>query len=227
MKTYFARLTLAAFVAGFLFSQITSPGHCAETSTKATPDTIVYDGVYPGWPWISASPDGTFYCVLREGVRHGLSAEGRIMLSLSHDSGKTWSEARVVIDEPEVDDRNVAITALADDRLLLIYNSYTKDKKFQAMGCHSYDQGTTWTTPKAIGPTETATRAAAAMLSDGSLLLPFYFAPGNGALAARSTDMGLSWKTIPIPSAENFVGDEWDLLEISPGRILGIIRSRH
>ena len=63
MKTYFARLTLAAFVAGFLFSQITSPGHCAETSTKATPDTIVYDGVYPGWPWISASPDGTFYCV--------------------------------------------------------------------------------------------------------------------------------------------------------------------
>lgn len=196
-------------------------------SVKSKPDAVIYDGVYPGWPWVCSGADGTLYCVFREGVRHGFSAEGKIMLSLSRDQGKSWSAAKVIIDEPGVDDRNVAMTELKNKKLFLVYNTYTADKKSQTMGCFSTDGGTTWSQRMPIGPTETRTRAAVVELSDGSLILPYYIAPGNGTIAARSTDGGKSWKTFRISDTDNFVGDEWDLMEVSPGRLIGIIRNSH
>jgi hypothetical protein len=197
----------------------------APAGPKRAPDVVIYDGVYPGWPWICKGADGVFYCVLREGTEHGFSAPGKIMFTVSGDQGKTWSKARVIIDEPGVDDRNVAVTELKDGRLLLVYNTYTEDKKSQTMGSFSQDKGKTWSKPTPIGPTETRTRAGVEELSDGSLLLPYYRAPGDQTLAARSTDGGKTWTTVEIDNFDGFVGDEWDALEVSPGRIIGIIRN--
>lgn len=192
---------------------------------KSKPDVEIYDGVYPGWPWITAGADGTFYCTFREGVEHGFSASGKIVLSLSRDQGRTWSEARAIVDEPGVDDRNVAITELMDGRLFLVYNTYDQRLASQAMGSFSPDGGDSWIDPTPIGPAETRTRAAAVELSDGSLLLPFYRAPSDQSLAARSADRGKTWTTAEIENTESFVGDEWDVLEVSPRRIVGIIRN--
>ncbi|MFV1969008.1 MAG: sialidase family protein [Pirellulaceae bacterium] len=215
----------AALLGGSVLKLHAGEAADARANVKSTPDVVIYEGTYPGWPWVSAGEDGTLYCVFREGVRHGFSAEGKIMLCVSRAAGKSWSAARVLIDEPGVDDRNVAITALKNGKLLLVYNTYTEEKKSQTLGSFSSDGGKTWSKPTTIGPAETRTRAAAVELSDGSILLPFYKAPGNGSLAARSTDAGTTWQTVEIPNREKFTGDEWDVLEVEAGRLIGILRN--
>jgi Neuraminidase (sialidase) len=197
----------------------------AAAGVKSTPDVMVYKGEYPGWPWIITVKDGDMVCVFREGAEHGYSASGRILLTRSQDQGKTWLPARVIIDQPEVDDRNVAISELPDASLLLCYNEYTVALESRVMTARSTDGGNTWTKPEPIGCDNTRTRAAVRPLADGTLLLPIYRAPGNGAIAALSKDQGVTWRTVDIPDTEGFVGDEWDLLEMAPGRLVGISRN--
>lgn len=199
----------------------------AEAAIKSKPDVVIYEGTYPGWPWITPGADGTLYCVFREGTEHGFSASGKAMLSTSSDSGKTWSKARAIVDAPNIDDRNVAIVELRNRDLLVSYNTYTRKQESLAMIVRSSDGGKNWSKPKAVGRTNTRTKSAAIPLADGNLLLPYYIAPGSGAVAARSKDNGVSWETVHVPDAEGFVGDEWDVLEVEPGRIVGILRNSH
>ena len=56
---------------------------------KLQPDAIVYQGEYPGWPWVAATRSGSLLCVWREGTIHLFSPSGRIMLSKSMDEGRT------------------------------------------------------------------------------------------------------------------------------------------
>jgi hypothetical protein len=198
-----------------------------QSSGTSRPSVVIYEGTYPGWPWITAGADGTLYCVWREGTVHGFSANGRIMLSKSKDLGKSWSRARVIVDEPEVDDRNVAIVELPNRDLLVSYNTYTKKEQSLALTVRSRDGGETWGKPRPVGVENTRTRAAAVVLHDGGLLLPYYIAPGSGALAALSKDGGQTWKTVRVPDAAGFVGDEWDVLELDSGRIIGLLRNSH
>ena len=184
---------------------------------------IVYKGVYPGWPWITSAADGTLYCVFREGTVHDYSANGKVLLCRSTNHGQTWSPAQVVVETPEVDDRNAAIAVLPGGDLLVTYNTYTRSRASQAMATRSRDGGTTWTQPQSLGEPNTRTRSGVCVLANGHLLLPYYVAPGNGALAALSQDNGKNWKTARVPDTEGFIGDEWDVLEIEPGRILGLL----
>ncbi len=177
---------------------------------KSKPDVVIYEGSYPGWPWVTAGADGILYCAFREGTEHGFSATGRALLCKSTDKGKTWTKAAVIVDAPDVDDRNVAIAALPNKDLLVTYNTYTRAGESLAMTVRSTDAGKTWGKPRPVGTDNTRTRAAAYPLADGTLLLPYYVAPGNGALAALSKDNGDTWKAVRVPDAEGFVGDEWD-----------------
>jgi len=161
---------------------------------KSAPDVVIYDGAYPGWPWICTGSDGTLYCAFREGTEHGFSPSGKIMLSISRDRGQHWSEARTVIDAPEIDDRNVALEQLKDGRLFMVYNTYTRDLKSQTMATFSSNGGESWSVPAPIGLEETLTRSAVVELSDGSLLLPYYRAPGDQNYAVETTDGGKTWK---------------------------------
>jgi len=192
---------------------------------RSKPDVIIYDGKYPGWPWITTGASGTLYCVWREGTEHMYSAEGRIMLAKSSDKGRTWSAPEVIVDEPDVDDRNVGIVEMPNGELLLSYNTYTKDEVSQAMTARSGDGGKTWSTPDPLGVTNTRTRSGAVVLSNGDVLLPLYIAPGNGALAAMSYNNGKNWETFAIPDTDGFVGDEWDAIELAPKHIIGISRN--
>ncbi len=40
------------------------------TATKSKPDVVIYEGAYPGWPWVAKGADGTLHCVFREGTQH-------------------------------------------------------------------------------------------------------------------------------------------------------------
>jgi hypothetical protein len=95
------------------------------------------------------------------------------------------------------------------------------------MTIRSADGGRTWSRPRPLDRPNTRTRSAAVTFSDGTLALPYYVAPGNGSLAAISEDGEKRWKTFAVPDAEGFVGDEWDLVEVEPGRLIGIHRNSH
>jgi len=93
------------------------------------------------------------------------------------------------------------------------------------MAVWSLDGGKTWSPPATLGIPNTRTRAAVVVLHDDSLLLPLYIAPGDGAIAARSQDGGRTWTSFRVPDTDGFVGDEWDLLEVDEGRIVGLLRN--
>ncbi|NUM53284.1 MAG: exo-alpha-sialidase [Candidatus Hydrogenedentes bacterium] len=215
----------ASLVALLVFTIVSGPALAQDMYQKTKPDIVIYDGSYPGWPWITAGASGTLYCVWREGTVHDYSAEGRIMLAQSSDKGRTWTEAKVIIDEPNVDDRNVAIVELPNGELLVTYNTYTEARESLAMMSRSSDGGKTWAKAESIGVPNSRTRAAAVVLSNGDLLLPLYTAPGNGAIAALSYNNGRNWESIAIPNADGFLGDEWTALEVEPKRIIGISRN--
>jgi len=206
---------------------------------KTKPDVIIYEGSYPGWPWIAQADGRTCLVVFREGTEHDFSAAGRALLCRSRDRGRTWSKPAVIADAPGVDDRNVALTVLPASpgsaqaglpvapHLLVVFNTYTAARESLAVVVRSADGGDSWTAPRPVGTPNTRTRSAPVVLADGALVLPYYVAPGNGALAARSMDQGQTWTTVPVPDAEGFVGDEWDLVEVAADRLIGLLRNSH
>jgi len=194
---------------------------------KTEPDVIVYSGEYPGWPWVCRGEERTLYCVFREGTVHMYSADGRVMFAQSGDGGRTWSEAKVIVDEPEVDDRNAAIARLPDGDLFVTYNTYTEDRVSQSMFVRSTDSGETWSEPRKIPVPNSRTKSSAKSLSNGWILVPLYLDPERGAVAAISKDNGETWEGKYIPNAEGFVGDEWDLIEPEPGHLIGLSRNDH
>jgi predicted neuraminidase len=194
-------------------------------TVKSAPDVVIYQGVYPAWPWIDRTSGGTLLCVWREGTQHMYSANGKVMLSKSGDGGKTWSAATTIVDAPTIDDRNTAILAISDSDWLVCYNTFTRDSISCSMTLRTSDAGRTWSKPQPLSAADTRTRAAAIKLSTGELLLPYYKAPGNGSLAALSNDNGRTWTTVEIANTAELVGDEWSAIELPDGRLAGIIRN--
>ena len=194
---------------------------------KIKPDVIVHKGNYPGWPWVTRTRKGRLLCAFRDDGVHGFSATGKVMIAESANGGRSWSKARVVIDHGGVDDRNAAVAELPDGTLLVCYNTYTAKKASQARVIRSTDGGQSWLDDAPLDAPNTRTRSAPVVLSTGDVLLPYYVAPGNGALAALSGDGGKTWKTVRVPDASGFTGDEWDVLEVSPRRLVGLSRNSH
>lgn len=214
----------------FLSNSASSVKAAPPAGVKSSPDVVIYDGKYPGWPWITTGSDGTMYCVFRDGTEHGFSATGVALFTKSTDRGRTWSPASVIIDEPGVDDRNVAIVELPNGELFVTYNTYARDPESkkttsQVMSIRSKDGGNHWEKPQ-VGPVSNSqSKSAAIVLKDGSLVWPYYIAPKNGAVLSISKDMGATWESIRIPESADFTGDEWDLVEVSPGHLIGIFRN--
>jgi Neuraminidase (sialidase) len=202
-----------------------APANEEPSVVKSKPDVIVHRGGYPGWPWVTRAGEHRLVCVFRDDGVHGFSPTGKVMWTSSDDDGKTWAAAQVVVDEPGVDDRNAAVARLPDGTLMVCYNTYTKDHVSQTMVTRSSNGGATWARPRPIADLDARTRGAPILLSSGDLLIPIYRAPGNGSIAARSADGGKSWALSHLSDTEGFVGDEWVVLEVEKGRIVGIIRN--
>lgn len=192
---------------------------------KTAPDVVIYRGGYPGWPWVARSAKGRLACVFRDDSVHDFSPGGKVMWTTSDDAGQTWSPARTIADQPEVDDRNAAVVELPDGRWLVCYNTYTRQRVSQVMVTASSDDGATWSVPSPVVELDARTRSAPVVLASGRLLLPFYRSPGNGALAGLSDDAGRTWRVVPVPDGPGFLGDEWSCAEVSPGRVVGILRN--
>ncbi len=220
------RAFLGNMAAGSLIASLSTVAEGNERQrVKSKADVVLYEGEYPGWPWITKGADGTLYCVFREGVRHMYSETGRVMFTRSADRGRSWSKPDVIMDMPLVDDRNTAIVETADKVLLVCFNTYTAKDESAVMVIQSPDGGKTWTPPTPIDIPNSRTRSAAIVLKNGDLLLPYYIAPGNGSMAGLSKDKGKTWESVRVPDTEGFLGDEWDVLEVEPGRIIGIHRN--
>ena len=194
-------------------------------AVKSRPDVIVYRGGYPGWPWVARAGKDRLVCAFRDDSVHDFSPGGKVLWTVSGDGGRTWAPARVVADEPGVDDRNAAIVQLPDGRLLVSYNTYTSKRVSRPMVVASADGGATWGRPSPIAELDARTRAAAIGLASGEILIPIYRAPGNGSIAAVSADNGNIWRLFDVPDPPGFLGDEWSVLEVEKGRIVGILRN--
>lgn len=192
---------------------------------KSQPDVVIYRGSYPGWPWVARAGQGHLVCVFREDSVHDFSPTGKVLWCESRNDGATWSPARVVVDAPGIDDRNAAIACLPDGRWMVCYNTYTQARVSRPMVLVSSDQGATWQAPSLLADLDARTRAGPLALSTGDILIPFYRAPGNGALAARSSDGGKTWQVTPVPDVPGFRGDEWSVAEVAKGRLVGILRN--
>lgn len=190
---------------------------------KSKPEVILYRGAYPGWPWV-ARAGKKLACVFRDDGVHDFSPTGRVLLTESADDGRTWSRARVVADQPDVDDRNAAVAQLPVGALMVCYNTYTKDRVSRCMVTRSAD-GIAWSEPTMIADLDARTRAAPLALASGDLLIPIYKAPGSGSIAAVSADEGKTWRLHAVHDVPGFVGDEWSVLEVEKGRLVGIIRN--
>jgi hypothetical protein len=194
---------------------------------KTRPDVILYKGNYPGWPWLARTRKGRLVCVFRDDGVHMFSPTGKILFTFSQDSGTTWAPTRVVIDHGDVDDRNSGIVELPDGVLLVCYNTYTEKGVSQSRVIRSADGGETWKDDRPISEKDTRTRSGPVALSTGDILVPYYVAPGSGSLAGISGDGGKTWTTVRVPDVPGFIGDEWDVLEAAPKRLVGLIRNSH
>jgi len=117
LKTGVACSALSVSAAGLGLSAVAGDS----PPVKSKPDVILYRGSYPGWPWIASDKQGRLICVFRDGTEHGYSATGRAMMTTSTDGGKTWSTPTVIVDAPEIDDRNVAVAVLPNGQWLVRY----------------------------------------------------------------------------------------------------------
>lgn len=218
-------------LAGLLFLVLALSWNAAaqagEAAPKTQPDVVLFRGNYPGWPWIARTPSGKLVATFREGAEHGYSPGGHVLLCESADGGQNWTTAKNVADEKDVDDRNAAVLALSDDDWIVSYNTYTSNQVSRPMVVRTHDAGRTWSAPQLVADLDARTRGGAIKLSSGELLLPIYRAQGNGSLCARSEDNGKTWQIVELMDVEGYVGDEWSLAEVSPGRIVGIHRNNH
>ena len=205
--------------------------------TEATADIVLFEGNYPAWPWITRDDAGRLYCVFREDglsdrtdTGHGYSPVGRLLLLTSYDAGRTWSPPTVVADNEGLDDVGVGITVLADGDLLVSYYSRygPSGSRSQAWVTRSRDGGDTWAPSVPTSDQDTRARAAALLLTNGMLLAPIYRSmfsdEGHQSIAAVSTDDGRTWENYLVPNTPENEANEWAVLEVEPGRILGLHR---
>ncbi len=207
-------------------------------------------GGYQAFPDVRLLASGEMLCVFYAGFGHvslpgyapggKLPPEcpkcGRICLVRSADSGRTWSEAEIVVDTP-LDDRDPSITELPGGTLLVTYFSLQagpdgKGYRFVTSSLvRSTDGGKTWLGPENLFP-HWAVSSPVRILSDGRLALPLYYvgnekSPGGayGGISF-SKDGGKTWSR-PIPVGKEgplHLDAEPDLVELPGGRLLMALR---
>lgn len=197
-------------------------------TVKNQPDFVVYEGEYPAWPCVTQLMDGSYVVVFREGTAHGFSSSGKVLLSRSIDSGNSWSDPEVVIDNADIDDRNPSISQLKDSTLIVSFNTYVEMTDGQnesiAYIVRSLDSGKTWTAPVTVDNKDTRTRGTVIEMSNGELLIPIYGVDHICSKATISSDNGETWQSFPVPNLGEIIGDEWSVIEDTPGHLLGMIR---
>lgn len=188
---------------------------------------------YNAFPDVTMTNDGKLICVFYNGWHHEsvpvrgealLSNGGRIMITQSSDSAKTWTLSQVLLDT-ELDDRDPSIVQLTDGRLLCNYFGYSRDETVTAsvFTIESDDSGETWSSPLLIAKNH-ATSSPVRDIGGGVLGLVSYSIKG-GCFLIRSFDQGGTWEApIQIVNNQNNDFTEPDLVKIN-NRLLVVMRS--
>ncbi|SFS06796.1 BNR repeat-like domain-containing protein [Agrococcus baldri] len=228
-------------------------------SSRTVPDVIVAtaEGDHePYFPEIAHLDDGRLVTVYYWANEHSPSipggGPGQVRWTESVDGGKTWSEARVVIDTP-ADDRDPQITQLRDGTIVLTWFQ-TEWIGYPAEAAtitgtyviRSEDGGQTWSQPAQVESSMScgcgarsgaynlgwaAESGEVVELDNGDLLLPLYGTRPDAALGrasvARSTDGGLTWplaNEVMLPAPAGVGLSETELAVLADGRVTAVIR---
>ena len=202
-------------------------------------------GAYEAFPDVCRLQDGRLLCVFYAGYGHvalpnaQLPKGGRIVACYSSDEGKTWSDAKTIIDTP-LDDRDPSVVQLADGRILCTFftyhhpgDPYTSQEGIEVKTgiSESADNGKTWSEPHFIF-TDVPVSQPIRVLSDGTLLMPLYLdtkalPDGQSASGAVSLsyDNGKTWSgVIVIPNGGHRLDAETDVIELKDGTLYAIQR---
>lgn len=150
-------------------------------------------------------PSGRLLSVYRQGETHA-DDNGRIVQRRSDDGGTTWSEPRVIFDDPVFDDRNVAGGVLSSGTVILFWNTYDQNAKkpLRLYWSRSTDGGDTWAGRNefpnrnhAYGPLIIAPDRIAMQLSNTSI-------SSRQVFLHYSFDNGITWTCGQKISSLNF-----------------------
>ncbi len=190
---------------------------------------VEHPTMHLAFPTVCRDASGTLYLVYRQGLTHAAHVaprDGCIMLATSSDGGETWSRPRCIFDHPDYDDRNAAILAASDGRLVVCFDQYMARWHWRAVYITSSDGGLTWSSPQPLGDVENLTcRGRPIELSDGRWLFPVYshYGPQPGCYAVFvDPDTGRQKvRRVGGPAVCN----EFSVCEVEPGVLLALGRS--
>ena len=149
------RLDLVAALIVLPMSLLASPAAGADSSPSAPRDDtrLVYkqEGKHCAFPNLLLLQNGDLLVHFRLGLTHA-GENGVIAQVRSTDSGKTWSDARVVASHPELDFRTSSCgIQLPDGRILLPFYPYVAERTPHShpgpLMIVSDDNGQTWSDP--------------------------------------------------------------------------------
>lgn len=202
---------------------------------------------YIGWPGIVCTPEGTLVVSFSGDRDWHVCPWGKIQMTRSTDGGKTWSEAKTIVDTP-TDDRGTGLTLAPDGSIILQHHAspvfakrdgprYDKYdghvarmgmetiKQWDAFWLHrSTDDGLTW---RVQGQSPSHTPKGPATLDDGRLLMV-------RPKVSESHDLGKTWNEIgqiERPPADRYDNryaflSEQHAVDAGDGRLVALSRYR-
>ncbi len=161
---------------------------------------------YLAFPDIVKTNDGKILCVFYNGWSHlslgndkkGENNGGRILMIISSDSGRSWSESKIIIDTP-MDDRDPSLLMVSDGTIICNFFSVVGTEKFiklQTYTSTSFDVGAHWSNPK-LAASGVAT-SSPIIETQKKFLLPVYdfLQNENSKCFVLESNDGVSWYSL-------------------------------
>lgn len=199
---------------------------------------IYQSSKHVAFPSIEKIAKDQLICVFRAGSSHA-SPDGRILMCLSGNNGKSWSEPDTIV-STRLDCRDPSVTMLSDGSLIVNFFQSRYDnagKLIGALGVYiarSVDRGKTWDAPRMIRLADYEWAACSAKiveLQNGDLLLPVYAGrtgEKSTALVLISRDYGYDWSEVYVIASDTDAELDFQepcLQQMPDGRILCILRT--
>lgn len=109
------------------------------------------------FPDVTRLATGEILLVYRQADAHGVDPSGAIVGQFGTPDGLVWSPARILVDVPDVDDRDPSVTTLSSGEISMSYFQYVyQDTPDGQMSVHqifystSGDDGETWSDPSMV-----------------------------------------------------------------------------
>lgn len=197
-------------------------------------------GGYEAFPDVCRLQDGSLMCVFYAGYGHvslpneQLPKGGRVSYCLSHDEGRTWTEAKTLYDGPD-DDRDPSIVQIKNGRI--ICNFFTlrtaegKNPPWDGLGTwmvYSDNALATWSEPVQVS-SDYYCSSPVRELSNGTLILGLYGEKDGSGWGASTTseDKGNTWSpVVDIDNGGMRLDAETDIIQLKDGSLYAAERGR-